>query len=624
MAPSRQKLKYLFELLGVVFVLITIWYILIHHLNLSSMWGDEHYTWRISREGPFYLVPETGLDVHPPAHYIWVWLWRSWLGGSDNLLVLRLSSAITSLLTVAVTFRLGAEWFRSRWVGLGAALFIGTSGVFVFYARDLRMYSLITLLAALSWLMLKRLFDRKRGSVWAYAAAIALMAYTFYSAVFIVMVQFVVMLVFYRQHWRRLLLAFGIAFVAFLPWLPTFLHQIDVTRAQRGAEDALIVGPLATTPTSLAAIEEFVNVYTAYQPAFVLLLIALALAIGLNMRHPAHYRRRLMIAGLWFGLTITLVLVVNLVVPVYGLRYVITILPGLALLVGASVFHLRRFWARAATVSIIFLVGVLSHDSVFDTILVRAPHRELLQTIAADFQPGDKIWYNLTDGARGSTLELASEYHLTYDTPTLSPDDFVWDAPRDYDDSEQVPRVWDVRPYWMPMPEDARQALETDRFITEEHEIQGYTVRLYEAPPPDQPVYTFGDTLEMMPGSDADGLYAPGATVAVRTWWRAAVSPSLNYSFGLYLQDSAGAILAQADERLERDDRPTSQWPVNDAWEPITLTLELPNDLAAGSYELMLGIYFWQDPERLPVAGEAQQRIDTRLALLRVAEIQVR
>jgi mannosyltransferase len=217
MTRSTTKLKYLTELLIAAIICIAIWFVIVHHLDFDSMWDDEHYTWRISREGPFHLVPETGLDIHPPAHYLWVWFWHSWMGGSDNLFVIRLSSTITSLLTVAVTYRLGTEWFRSRWVGLGAALFIGTSGVFVFYARDLRMYSLITLLAALSWLMLKRQFNQQRGGLLGYAAAVALMAYTFYSAVFIVVVQFVVVFAFYRQHLRRVLLAYGIAFTAFLP-----------------------------------------------------------------------------------------------------------------------------------------------------------------------------------------------------------------------------------------------------------------------------------------------------------------------------------------------------------------------------------------------------------------------
>jgi hypothetical protein len=354
-----------------------------------------------------------------------------------------------------------------------------------------------------------------------------------------------------------------------------------------------------------------------------LLLAVLALVIGLNTRCPARYRRWLIASALWFVLTVGVMFVVNLVVPVYGLRYVITILPGLALLIGVSVFHLRRFWARAATLAIILLTGVLAHDSVFDYLLMRAPHRELLQTIAANFQPGDKIWYNLSYGARGSTLRLGSAYHLEYDTPELRSDDFVWNAPRDYVDIVQVPRVWDVRPYWVPMPEDAQSVLTAERFVTEKHTIRDYGVRLYEAPPVDQPVYTFGDTFEVAISNPADSLYAPGETIDVRTWWRSLEIPPVDYSFGLYLRNGTGEILAQADGELEIDGKPTSQWRPSNNLAPDILPLVLPPDLAAGTYELLLGTYYWENPVRLPVSGGIQQQINTELALLHVADVHV-
>ncbi len=66
---------------------------------------------------------------------------------SDDVFVLRLSSAIPAVLAVAFCYRVGCDWFRSRWVGLTAAVFLATTGIFVYYARELRMYTLLVLLA---------------------------------------------------------------------------------------------------------------------------------------------------------------------------------------------------------------------------------------------------------------------------------------------------------------------------------------------------------------------------------------------------------------------------------------------------------------------------------------------
>jgi hypothetical protein len=601
-------------------VLLLAWGMFVVGNDIASMRMDEDYSWRISQEGAFELVRETALDVHPPGFYLWLAAWMSW-AGTDELVILRLASAIPSLLAVAFVYRLGWEWFGSRWVGLGAAVFLATSAVFIHHSGNLRMYPLNALLACASWWFLMRFARGRPGSLWGYAAITGLMAYTHYSLVFIVMAQAVFVLIFWQPRLARLGLALAAAGLAFLPWMPVFIHQLEVTRAQTGRDDLLISGPLAAVPTSVPAVVEFIEIYSAHQPGFTGLLIALALFSGI------YARRRTGLAAvlLWFGLTITLFFGVNLLFPIYSLNYVLVVLPGLALLAGMGLYRLPTNSMRLGVVLVIGTVGFFTHTSVFRDSSV--PHREMLVTVASRYQPGDKIWYNLDTGARGSSIGSEAAYHLQHDAPQLRPEMFVWDAPQDFVDADRVPRVWDVRPYWIDMPEDAAAVLNSARVVSEHYEFGAYTIQLYEQPPAYRPPVMFSDLLRLIPGGTDRTLYRSGSAVIFKSWWQAEKPPGLDYSYTLHLRrgDAESGILAQVDDGLRSagDNLPTSAWQPGDPYRLVLHTMALPRGLPRGQYELWLGIYYWEDPIRLPPTTSGSYLLDEALMLVRVAVFRV-
>jgi hypothetical protein len=597
------------------------WLLFVVHLDNESLWYDEWFTWEYSRQGPIALVNATAGDVHPPAYYLWVWGWMLWTQ-SDDLFVMRLSSAIPAVLSVAMCYRVGADWFRSRWVGLAAAVFLATSGIFVYYARELRMYTLVVLMGLGSWWLLWRSLKPAWGvacyaptsrqrSWYGYAALVGLMAYTYYFTAFMAAMQALAALLVAPRRWPRLALAYGAALVAFAPWLPALYRQLvlESERAGRGSTVSLTnVGKFAATQaTSWETVNEFVHTYSAQQPAYVLFLLALAFMLGAR-------RRPFTITVLWFFGTLLLFWGVNLVIPVYALRYTLMIVPALALLVGAAV---ERLPARVGLVAVIGCLGVVTHSAAF--LEPKTPHRELMQTLSANYRPGDRIWYNLDYGALGSSLEFERGYHLEHDAPNLSTDLFVWDAPHDF---EAAPRVWDVRPYWIPMPDDARDALLAGRALSEEYRFGAYFVRLYEAPPREQPII-FDGRLALLVAPLSQSVYYPGHAVRLKTWWRALEGISLDYSYGLYLRGADGAILAQSDQGLEVEGKPTSQWQPSDGDGLALSTLTLPPNLAPGEYSLWLSVYYWEDARPLTVSAPPGFVVDAQTPLVRVAQLSI-
>jgi uncharacterized membrane protein len=107
---------------------------------------DEGYTMAYT-EPPFgeMISFVATRDVHPPLYYVFVKFWRNF---GENEWFLRLSSAL---------FGTAAVWFlwltvRENYGGLAAAagaIFLAFSGAALWYAQELRMYSLVLLLTVL-------------------------------------------------------------------------------------------------------------------------------------------------------------------------------------------------------------------------------------------------------------------------------------------------------------------------------------------------------------------------------------------------------------------------------------------------------------------------------------------
>ena len=604
-------------ILVIVFVLLLAWMMFVVHLDLESMWSDEWFSWMYAIQGPLALVRATAQDVHPPGYYLLLSLWVA-ITGSQTLFVMRLTAAFPALLTVALSYRLGVDWFKSRWAGIGAAVFLGTSGIFIYYARELRMYALMVFLATLSWVFLTRFLQGRSKSLLGYIACVALMAYTYYFSAFILFTQIAIVAWFYRAKLWSLIKAYVVVFIAFLPWIPTVFDQLFWERARTGNPNAPLLGKYgATEPTTLPHIATFINIYTAGQPAFILLLLALALGLSWGIAHQFRSQRWLIAATSWLFLTIVLMFGLNLAFPIYNQRYLLSVIPALALLTGVAVARLSDRRVGVALIAVIAASGMIFHASAF--LAPKTPHKDMLQAIAAEYRPGDRIWYNFSYGGLGSSITQEVGYHLKFDAPTLNSDEFIWDAPNDYADVKAVPRVWDVRPYWIPVPAKALAPLTSDRVQSEEYDFGNYAVRLYEAPPTSETPVQVGDVFTLLPGGVEKNQYHAGDTVIAKTWWQTSALPALDYSAVLYLRpQGSDSNLQQIDGGLVADDLPTSQWTPGQSYRLSQTSVTLPGNLAPGTYQLWIGVYFWKNPQRLAMqtTGSTPLSLDSTIALV--------
>jgi uncharacterized membrane protein len=105
-------------------------------LGGRSLWLDEAATWFYAQQ-PLPAIWANYLDPHPPLYYAAMHFWLR-LGESE--LILRLPSALLSLLALALLARLGGRLIGRRGALLAVAL-LALSPLDLWYAQEARMYA---------------------------------------------------------------------------------------------------------------------------------------------------------------------------------------------------------------------------------------------------------------------------------------------------------------------------------------------------------------------------------------------------------------------------------------------------------------------------------------------------
>lgn len=328
-------------------LLLAIFALSILHLDRESLWYDEGWSaWVVYDDFPapeglrellrYPLDSLRGVlsrispaDVHPPLYYLLLDVWTQLAG--ESVFSLRLLSLFAGLAALAITYRLGAHFFDPL-SGLLAVLILGTMSFFLYYTREARMYTLFLALSAASmWAYLRWMGRPNRRNLLFLALSMALLLYTHYLGALVAASQFLHILLF-RRGWRRahLLAPSLIAAALFAPWIPAFLAQIA----------AHPNGPLpGALSTSGATIQITWLVLTSDHPGLFLLPFLIGPALPRIFRE-SRLQKHIALLLIWLLLTPAVLLLANLRFPVYLIRYLIAILPAVALL---TAFALRNF-----------------------------------------------------------------------------------------------------------------------------------------------------------------------------------------------------------------------------------------------------------------------------------------
>ncbi|MCA9348603.1 glycosyltransferase family 39 protein [Candidatus Saccharibacteria bacterium] len=235
----RQIKKYPWLVAAIILLCFTL-----PTLARYSFWFDESYTSAITDHSARQAIELTAVDVHPPLYYIVMFYWRDVFGSSD--IAMRSLSVVFGVAALIFLYKLLARLFERRTATVGT-IFASLGPFVIRYSQEARMYTLVATFILASTYVLVVLMQRRLAArslkLWVvYGLLITACVYTHYFSSLILVPHLVYIirvnqspqtsgrLKRWLQALRRvrkgLLVAGGISFGLFLPWLPTFMRQI--------------------------------------------------------------------------------------------------------------------------------------------------------------------------------------------------------------------------------------------------------------------------------------------------------------------------------------------------------------------------------------------------------------
>ena len=383
----------------------------LYRLHWPGFWSDEGFALFLARLPLPELFCGTANDLHPPLFYL---LLKAWILPGWSVAYARLFPVLCGLLTVGIVYQIGRELFSPA-AGGWAALYLALAPTAIAYAREVRMYALLLLLATLSFYLAYRWASSSGPGLWAgWIAAMLGALYTQNLALLLLPVQnaLVLWLLARQRRWRAFLpwLA-GQLFVGigYLPWFPIAFHQTVYHRPlwiERATPEQLgsLLPHLTFGEPLLSAATENLWRWAAW------IWVAAVVVFGgcLAALRTRQARVPLMFAGLWLLLLLGTLFGLALRFPIYQEKQFLVLLAPLALLAGTGTGALPKVSRGIALAIFLLLIGPSLYNLYFVHRIADHPVEERWQELAAyleaELQPGDGLV--IQPGAAATTLDL--------------------------------------------------------------------------------------------------------------------------------------------------------------------------------------------------------------------------
>ncbi|MDQ3929001.1 MAG: glycosyltransferase family 39 protein, partial [Chloroflexota bacterium] len=234
----------------------------VYCLDCYSLWFDEIASLEVAQYGPdFFFTDRFGwMRVQTPLHYLIVWLTTLLADPTATAVLVRLPSALAGALTPLVVYGIGKEMF-GRAQGFVAAGLLSFSFIHLTYSQDVRPYTLLVLLTALSVYCLLRAERTGAGRWWAaFAAATIANVLTSYNVLTLVLPALgpYLLWVLWKAWWNKSTaprpLLYGVASVAAIG-VATVPMALDMLSVPRIPPDLRVLQPMAflTSPVELVS-----------------------------------------------------------------------------------------------------------------------------------------------------------------------------------------------------------------------------------------------------------------------------------------------------------------------------------------------------------------------------------
>lgn len=233
-------------------------FLLLTNLDRLSLSADEFFNVLIERESWSDITAHlrAGADLHPPLTHLMMNGWLRLVGESEW--TVRFLWAITGVVNIALTMRLGATLFTNH-VGAVGALLLLSSPTYLLYMRFEKYYAFTMALSLMLMLTSVVLWRRQTPSrTAAYVLTLVILLYTDYLAPLLLTLSLNVLILSVGRERQRMFAFFGaqaIAALLYLPWLAVMMAQAAIlqggAQADLGRSGAGMIAALLYWPFSI-------------------------------------------------------------------------------------------------------------------------------------------------------------------------------------------------------------------------------------------------------------------------------------------------------------------------------------------------------------------------------------
>lgn len=598
----------------------------LYRLEAKSIWLDEGFSiGRANQELSFIFtntLPIQGFpthDLHPPLYFILLHFLIGLAGDSE--FSARFLPVVFSVLLIPLFYIIGKRLFASQ-VGLLASLLSALSPLYLWYAQEIRMYTMLVFLGLLSVYALCRALgiggEGKRrpiarvGSWICYLLATLAMLYTHYEGFLLLAFEAVAFLIISLQgrRWWVLILLIMIA-IGSLPLLPFALSRLapDAPAAYRFVRLPIIIRDLVNS-FSLGISVDLREVFWLDAIVLVILLLGIVMPDGEDIK--VRLGKSLFLLG-YLCIPIAALYLLSFVKPMYmTVRHLIIVSPAYYLGVAVGLRTMRGRWPLLFGASLLLIgtgMAYSTYNCFFDSRYMKDDYRSMVEYVEKRSQPKELIVLN--DAVYSHVWEYYYHGELSWTALPRFPE---LAGPQTIESMEALAQQYEG--IWLVYsPEglvkdwfeehlfkiDDRVFPATDALVAVAHYLTQRPVLDYRPPMGEEIEARVGTHLILL-GYER-GWPEVGDKVYLTLFWRVKEALTEDYSFSFRLRDQEGQLWGQNDVIPFNDLYPTSHWePHKVIAQPIVIPL--PPGTPPGLYHLFLRAYSRRDGRELEVLDE--------------------
>jgi mannosyltransferase len=356
----------------------------------ESLWLDESTSFDFARmDWSNFWRATTGSEINATLYYL---VLRGWVLLGTSEVWLRALSALFAVAAIPVVWRLAADLFGNR-IAAVAALLLVLNPYYVQYAQEARSYSLTILLVSASALALMHAVRRPTALRWAaYAALAAAGLYAHVFAAFVILAQaFAVLLGPVPGRAKR---AFLVASAAIA------LLGVPIAIAVLTPGNAFVSWIQA--PSALGIVRTAVLLtggHVVLTALYGVVLLVAAVQAVIDWRADPSRRFALLLTFAWLVVPPVVAVGVSAIKPILNPRYLIVVLPAMAILAAYGIGRLPHPRLAAAALLLLISLSVV-RLAVQATTLTKEDWRGATALVLARVQPDDAIFFYTQSGAK--------------------------------------------------------------------------------------------------------------------------------------------------------------------------------------------------------------------------------